>query len=68
MSVEVNRLAPEVIEAAARAAFFEDDLGGHVKGKWTYDTIPDEGRENYRKMVRAALQAAIAAGLVEDQP
>jgi len=55
----------EQVEAGARAAFFQDDLGGHIKGKWTFDTIPEGGRENYREMVRAVLGAALAAGEVE---
>src|SRR5436305_1109158 len=49
------------IEAAAREAFWTDDLGGHIKGRWTWETIPEEGRENYRKMVRAVLSAAATA-------
>jgi hypothetical protein len=46
------------VEAAARAAFFRDDVGGHIKGGFTYDSIPEVGRENYRCMVRDALEAA----------
>lgn len=45
------------VEAGAQAAFWEDDMGGHIKGSFTWDTIPEEGRENYRKMVRAVLTA-----------
>lgn len=50
----------EAVEAAARDAFWRDDLGGHIKGRWTWDTIPDEGRDNYRAMSCAALIAAYA--------
>lgn len=54
--------APEVphadlIENAAREAFWADDTGGHIRGRWTWDTIPAEGQENYRKLVRAVLAA-----------
>lgn len=48
-----------VIDAAAAQAFRVDDLGGHVKGRWDWDTIPAEGRRNYRSLVVAALDAAI---------
>lgn len=51
------KVADEMVEAASEAAFWQDDLGGHVKGPWTWDTIPEEGRENYRTMIRAALGA-----------
>jgi hypothetical protein len=53
----------EAVEAAAREAFWQDDVGGHIKGRWTWETIPDDGRENYRQMVRAALAAAADAVL-----
>lgn len=46
------------VERAARAAFFCDDENGHIQGRWTYDTIPEKGRQDYRKMTRAALTAA----------
>ena len=48
----------QAVEAAAKEAFFVDDLGGHIKGRWTWDTIPEGGRENYRKLARAILNAA----------
>lgn len=53
--------SPEAIEDAARDAFWTDDLGGHIKGGWTWDTIPDLGRANYRTMALAALAAAVKA-------
>ena len=37
-----------------------------IKGGWTFDTIPEEGRENYRKMVRAVLTAIQSDGQGED--
>ena len=49
----------ESIDRAAAAAFFQDDLGGHVRGHWTWATIPEEGRNNYRTMVRAVLTAVL---------
>lgn len=48
----------QAVEAAAKEAFFVDDLGGHIAGRWTWDTIPDDGRENYRKLALAVLNAA----------
>ncbi len=50
----------EMVDRGAEAAFFQDDLGGHIKGRWTWATIPEEGRENYRAMVRAVLEAALS--------
>jgi hypothetical protein len=55
------QLDEPAVEAAAREAFWTDDLGGHIKGKHTWDSIPDEGRENYRTMIRAAIRAYLAA-------
>ena len=55
MSINITT---EMVEAAAKEAFFVDDLGGHIKGRWTWDTIPEEGRENYRKLSRAVVTAA----------
>jgi hypothetical protein len=51
-------LSDELVEKAAREAFWADDMGGHIKGRWTWDTIPEEGRENFRTMVSAVLKAA----------
>ena len=51
------RFSDEMVEAGAKAAFWQDDLGGHVKGPWTWETIPEEGRMNYRAMMTAALEA-----------
>lgn len=52
-------ITKEQVEAGAREAFFTDDVGGHILGGYTWDTIPEEGRENYRIMVRAVLHAAL---------
>ena len=60
-SERARLLSDEAVEAAARAAFFHDDLCGHIKGRWTWDTIPDDGREAYRAMVRDTLSAALRA-------
>lgn len=49
------------VEAAAREAFWTDDVGGHHKAgsrPHTWENIPEVGRENYRTMVRAVLAAA----------
>lgn len=50
-----------MVEAGAREAFFTDDAGGHIRGGYTWDTIPEIGRQNYRTMVRAVLHAALTA-------
>lgn len=50
-----------MVEAGAREAFFTDDAGGHIRGGFTWETIPEVGRENYRKMVRGVLHAALVA-------
>jgi len=49
-----------MIDAAAAQAFRTDDLRGHVRGGWDWDTIPASGRRNYRALVVAILDAAIA--------
>jgi hypothetical protein len=52
---------PQVIEACASEAFWTDDIGGHHKpGRvpHTWENIPEEGRENYRTLVRAVLRRA----------
>jgi hypothetical protein len=54
-----TEITDEMVERGAEAAFFCDDLGGHIGGRWTWATIPDEGRENYRAMVRDVLEAAL---------
>jgi hypothetical protein len=38
-----------------------DDMGGHIKGRWSWETIPEEGRENYRRLVRAVSPTLVAA-------
>lgn len=55
-------ITDDMVERAAEAAFFRDDLGGHIPGRWTWSTISDEGRENYRLMVREVLAAALGPG------
>lgn len=55
-------ITDEMVERGAEAAFFQDDLGGHIAGRWTWATIPDDGRENYRRMVRAVLAASLLTG------
>jgi hypothetical protein len=47
----------DAIEQAAREAFWTDDVGGHIKGHWTWEKLPEDGRENYRKMVRGVIHA-----------
>lgn len=54
----IDTLLAAARERGMRAAFFQDGLGGYVKGPWTFDTIPEEARENYRKMVAAVLEEA----------
>lgn len=54
------KITEEMVEAGAKAAFWQDDLGGHIKGPWTWETIPEEGRMNYRAMMTAALEAIAA--------
>lgn len=52
----------EAVEAAAREAFWTDDVGGHHKPgaqPHTWENIPEVGRENYRTMIRAAIAAAL---------
>ena len=58
--LQAMRFSDEMVEAGAKAAFWQDDLGGHVKGPWTWETIPEEGRMNYRAMMTAALEAIAA--------
>lgn len=60
-----TEITDEMVERGAEAAFWQDDVGGHIKGPWTWATIPEEGRENYRQMVRAALSAATGGGVSE---
>lgn len=48
-----------MVERAAREAFWADDIGGHIKGDHTWESIPEEGRDAYRTMIRAALGAAL---------
>lgn len=50
-------LDDKAVEAAAAEAFFSDDVGGHVRGHWTWETIPEQGREEYRRLVRATITA-----------
>ena len=58
---QLERLgSDEAIERAAREAFWTDDVGGHIRGSHTWESIPEKGRENYRTMIRAALKAALA--------
>ena len=48
-----------MVERAAIGAFERDTLDGHHKGgPWTWDSIGEHGRCNYRLTVRAALEAA----------
>jgi hypothetical protein len=54
-----QRIDPVLVEKAAEAAFWQDDLGGHVRGRWTWDSIPEEGRENYRTTIEAALRVVV---------
>lgn len=51
----------EAIDRAARAAFDSDKASGNLAGgstsQHTYDNIPEDGRWNYRRLVRAAYAA-----------
>lgn len=61
MTGDTTPISDEAVEAGAQAAFFTDDLGGHHKIGYqphTWDNIPEEGRKNYRDMVRSVLVAA----------
>lgn len=58
----------ELVECCAAEAFFTDDIGGHhAQGPspHTWENIPEEGRENYRTLVRAVLDAAGREGRAE---
>ena len=55
------RPSDEDVEHGAREAFFTDMIGGHHNGLFTWDSIPDEGRENYRVMIRHVLAAVLPA-------
>jgi len=57
-----------MVERAAREAFWIDDLGGHIKGRHTWDSIPEQGRVNYRTMIRAALTAALSTPQTAGEP
>lgn len=58
-----------MIERAAVAAFNRDTLDGHHKGGvWTWESIPEQGRCNYRLTVRAALEAHPAPASLPRQP
>jgi len=46
-------------EEAARAMFRADDLGGHIRGPWTWETIPEVGRANFRSAVDAVLSVVL---------
>lgn len=51
------------VEAVARAAFDADSLGGHHKGgPWTWESIGEDGRVNYRALAELSLRAAHGAG------
>jgi len=52
-------VSDEDVERAAQDAFFTDMIGGHHNGLFTWETIPEEGRENYRKMVTSVLAAVL---------
>lgn len=51
----------EAIDRAARAAFDSDKASGNLVGgstsRHTYDNIPEDGRWNYRRLVRATFAA-----------
>lgn len=49
----------EDVRRGAEAAFFYDMIGGHHNGLFTWDSIPEEGRENYRTMMRHVLAAVL---------
>jgi hypothetical protein len=49
----------EDVQRGAEAAFFSDMIGGHHNGLFTWDSIPEEGRENYRTMMRHVLAAVL---------
>ena len=51
-----------MVEAGAQAAFFTDDVGGHIRGdRNTWESISEIGRSNYRAMVRSVLTESLAA-------
>jgi hypothetical protein len=57
------------IEEASREAFLTDDLGGHIRGDGhTWDTIPEQGRENYRTLVRAVARVLLGVPVPPFQP
>lgn len=55
------KLDDEAVETAAREAFWSDDTAGHIKGHWTWETIPQIGRDEYRRLVRATITAYLTA-------
>lgn len=63
----MTALPERTVEAAARDAFWRDDVGGHIRGRWTWDAIPEEGRENYRATIREAITAAMDPALGPDR-
>lgn len=61
-----------LVEKAAQEAFWSDDISGHHKASpfnyspYEWETIPEAGRENYRRLVRAIL-SAVAPDLAEER-
>lgn len=51
----------DLIGRLAQAAFYSDDIGGHHKpgpfvySPHTWESIPEAGRENYRRLMRDVL-------------
>ena len=69
------RITDEIVEAAARDAFLSDAINGHHKGGiYTWESIPEIGRENYREMTRMMLDTAAplilraAADVLDNDP
>ena len=56
----MTEIPEALVEKAAREAFMSDDLAGHHRhngspfnySPFTWESIPEVGRENYRRMVR----------------
>ncbi len=52
--------SPDLIERVAMAAFASDSDGGHHRGgPWTWQTIGEGGRENYRRLAKVTLGVVV---------
>lgn len=53
---DLTEISDENLERLASAAFESDRRGGfHKGGPWTWHMIGEDGRQNYRRLIRAVL-------------